>query len=373
VSYADGISIKHQLAAQRSETATLDFTLQPLAVDPDSLADFSAKGPNVDGSVKPDMVAVGMYLYTAAQKFDAKGDLYDASGYSLVDGTSFSAPIVAGGAALLKEARPGLTVAQYRSLLVNTAAPAYLQPGVPARVQQAGAGMLDMRAALRAGGAATPTSLALGVGEANGQSLQKLTISNVSTASETFTIFVTGRDAPTGPVPPGSRTAEVLATSGKEPVVTVSTHSLTLDAGASADITVGMTAFGLPAGAYEGYIHVIGTNSGVDERVPYWYGVASSVPAHITVLQTVDSPTAGTFKQDAVLFRVTDANGMTVAGAHPTATVVDGGGTIGGISNHDALVPGVFGLNVTLGPKAGANDFDIRAGALRQMVSIISQ
>jgi minor extracellular serine protease Vpr len=373
VSYADGISIKNHLAAHSSETATLDFNLQPFSVDPDKLADFTAKGPNVDGSIKPDMVAVGMYVYTAAQKFDSKGDMYDASGYSLVDGTSFSSPIVAGGAALLKEARPGLTVAQYRSLLVNTAAPAFLQPGVPARVQEAGAGMLDMSAALRASGAAVPTSLAFGVGGVDVQASQKLSISNVSAASETFTIFVTGRDAPTGPVPPGSRTAEALATSGKEPVVTVSTHSLTLGAGASADITVGMTAFGLPAGAYEGFIHVLGTNSGVDERVPYWYGVGSPVPAHITVLQTVDSPKAGTFNQDAVLFRVTDANGITVAGANPTATVLDGGGNVGGISNHDAFMPGVFGLNVTLGPAKGANDFEIRVSTLKQTVTIVAQ
>jgi len=319
------------------------------------------------------MVAVGMYVYTAAQKSDSQGDLYDPSGYSLVDGTSFSSPIVAGGAALLKAARPGLTVAQYRSLLVNTAAPAFRQPGVPARVQEAGAGMLDMSAAMRASGAVAPTSLAFGVGGVDVQASQKLTISNVSAASETFKIFVTGRDAPTGPVPPGSRTAEVLATSGKEPVITVSTHSLTLNAGASADITVGMTAFGLPAGAFEGFIHVMGTNSGVDERVPYWYGVASPIPAHITVLQTVNNPTAGTFSQDAVLFRVTDANGMTVVGAHPTATVVDGGGSVGGVSNHDAFLPGVFGLNVTLGPVAGTNDFEIRVSTLKQTVTIVSQ
>lgn len=371
VSNADGVSIKQQLAAHSSETATLDFSLQSFSVDPEKLADFSAKGPNVDGSIKPDMVAVGMYVYTAAQKFDSKGDLYDASGYSVVDGTSFSAPIVAGGAALLKEARPGLTAAEYRSLLVNTAAPAFLQPGVPARVQQAGAGMLDMIAALRASGTASPTSLAFGVGGAEVQASQKLTISNVSATSETFTIFVTGRDAPTGPVPPGSRTAELLATAGKVP--TVSTHRLTLDAGTSADITVGLTGFGLPAGAYEGFIHVLGTNSGVDERVPYWYGVASPVPAHITVLETVDSPQAGTFNQDAVLFRVTDANGMTVTGAHPTATVVDGGGTVGGVSNHDAFLPGVFGLNVTLGPATGANDFEIRVSTLKQTVTIVSK
>jgi len=373
VSYADGVTIKNQLASHTLETATLDFNLQSFSVDPDALADFSAKGPNVDGSIKPDIVAVGQYVYTAAQKFDSKGDLYDPSGYSLVDGTSFSSPIVAGGAALLKEARPGLTVAQYRSLLVNTAAPAFLQPGVPARVQEAGAGMLDMIAALRASGAVAPISLAFGVGGVDVQASLKLTISNVSAASETFTIFGAGRDAPAGPVPPGSRTAEALDTSGKQPVVTVSTHSLTLNAGASGDITVNMTAFGLPAGAYEGFIHVMGANSGVDERVPYWYGVASTVPAHITVLQTVTNPKAGSFNQDAVLFRVTDANGMTVAGVHPTVTVIDGGGTVGTINNEDAFTPGIFGFDVTLGSAKGNNDFEIRVGTLTQTVTLVGQ
>ncbi len=373
VSYADGISIKNHLAAHRSDTATLDFNLQSFSVNPDALADFSANGPNVDGSIKPDLVAVGQYVYTAAQKFDSKGDLYDPSGYGFVDGTSFSSPIVAGGAALLKGARPGLTVAQYRSLLVNTAAPAFLQPGVPARVQEAGAGMLDMSAALRASGAVAPASLAFGVGGVDVQATRNLTISNVSAASETFTIFVAGRDAPTGPVPPGSRTAEALDTSGKEPVVTVSTHSLTLGAGATANVTVGMTAFGLPAGAYEGFVHVMGTNSGVDERVPYWYGVASTIPAHITVLQTVNNPKAGSFNQDAALFRVTDANGMTVAGAHPTARVIDGGGSGGSINNEDAFTPGIFGLGVTLGSVKGNNDFEIRVGTLTQIVTLVGQ
>jgi subtilisin family serine protease len=372
VSYGDGISIKNQLAAHSSETATLDFSRQAFSVDPDKLADFSAKGPNVDGSIKPDMVAVGMYVYTAAQKFDSKGDLYDASGYSLVDGTSFSSPIVAGAAALLKEARPGLTVAQYRSLLVNTAAPAFLQPEFRRAYKRQA-----RNAGHERGAAGQWHGSALVAGfrrrRRNVQASLRLTISNVSAASETFTIFATGRDAPTGPVPPGSRTAEVLATSGKEPVVTVSTHSLTLNAGTSADITVGMTAFGLPAGAYEGFIHVMGANSGVDERVPYWYGVASPIPAHITVLQTVNNPKAGTFNQDAVLFRVTDANGMTVVGANPTATVVDGGGTVGGINNHDAFSPGIFGLNVTLGAAAGTNDFEIRVSTLKQTVTIVGQ
>jgi minor extracellular serine protease Vpr len=371
VSYPDGVSIKKQLAGNGSLTATLDFNLRAIAVDPDSLADFSAEGPNVDGSIKPDLVAVGTNVYTAAEKSDAKGDLYNPTGYGLVSGTSFSSPIVAGAAALLKAARPGLKVAQYRSLLINTAGPAFLQPGVPARVQQAGAGVLDMSAAMRANAAESPTSLSFGIGAGDVEQSQTITISNVGKAAETFTIFVTGRDEPTVPVPPGSRTAAALETS--EPIVTISTHSLTLDAGSAAAVTVAMTGFGLPTGAYEGFIHVLGTTSGVDERVPYWYGVGSTVPAHITVLSTVNNPKAGTVNQDAVLFRVTDVSGITVPGVKPSATVIDGGGSVLAVPSRDAFYPGVFGLNVKLGPAKGANDFQIQVGNLKQTVTIISQ
>ena len=69
--------------------------------------------------IKPDLVAVGANIYTAAQKLDPGGELYDPSGYGVFDGTSFSAPLVSGAVALVKAARPGLTAAQYRSLVIN--------------------------------------------------------------------------------------------------------------------------------------------------------------------------------------------------------------------------------------------------------------
>jgi subtilisin family serine protease len=370
VSNGDGVSVKHQLSGGAKVTATLDFNLQAISVDPDKLADFSAEGPNLDGSIKPDLVAVGMHVYTAAQNSDPKGDLYNASRYLAVDGTSFSSPIVAGAAALLKAARPGLTVAEYRSLLINSAGPAYFEPNVPARVQQAGAGILDMSAALRASGAEAPTSLSFGIGNGTTQQTRTLTISNATNARETFTILVAGRDMPTGPVPPDSRTAMALETSA--PLVTVSTHSLTLEGGASGTVTVGFSGFGLAAGAYEGFIRVLGTNSNVEQRVPYWYGVGSTVPARITILNTPTNPKAGAVSQGDVLFRVTDASGITVPGVHPTATVVDGGGKVLSVENDDPFLPGVFALNVQLGAVAGSNDFQIRVGNLTQTVTIVT-
>jgi len=371
VSYPDGSTIRAMLAANSSLSGTLDFSIASRPIDPDRLADFTSKGPNVDGSIKPDLVAVGTSVYTAAQKSDSKGAVYSPNGYAAVDGTSFSSPIVAGAAALLKAGRPGLTVDQYRSLLVNSAGPGFLLPGVPATVQQAGTGVLDMDAALRASGATFPTSLSFGISPGNVQLSETLTIWNLSHAQETFTIFATGRDVPTGLIPPDSRTAVAIETT--QPAVTVSTSSLTLGAGSFGTVSVAMTGFGLPAGAYEGFIHVLGTNSGIEQRVPYWFAVGSSVPAHITVLDTAPNPKPGQLLQNAALFRVTDDNGITVPGVHPTATVLDGGGSVTSISTPDVFVPGVYGLNVKLGPTAGANDFQIKVGNLTQTVTIVSQ
>ena len=112
----------------------------------------------------------------------------------------------------------------------------------------------------------------------------------------------------------GRRTA--LDTFSKQPIVSVSESSLTLNAGGSGTVTMSITGSGLPAGAYEGFIHVVGTKSGVDERVPYWYGVGSTTPAHLTVLDTATNPSAGALTQQAIEFRVTDASGINVPGVH---------------------------------------------------------
>ncbi len=306
-------------------------------------------------------MAVGEYVYTAAQNFDSAGELYSANGYAFVDGTSYSTPIVAGSAALIKAARPGLTVAQYRSLLINSADPAFSQPRVPATVQQAGAGLLDVFAALRASGTIAPTSLGFGIGQGNVHESIALTITNVSSSAETFSISVSQGDG----------SGSTLASG--QPDVTVSTNSITLNKGAKGTVNVTITGNDLAPGAYEGFVHVAGTHSGVAQRVPYWYGVASGVPARITILDSTTTGSTNAFVADAALFRVTDAAGITVPGVKPKATVIDGGGLIVGIGNQNAVNPGVFGLTVRLGKTAGANDFQIQVGNLTQIVTITGQ
>ena len=216
-------------------------------------------------------------------------------GYGSVDGTSFASPMVAGGAAVVKAARPGLLAAQYRSLLINTAAPAFSVPGVPALIQEAGAGQLDLSAALTATSTVTPASLAFGIGAADAQVTRSLTLANVGSTRETFLLSVDRTEGIPGFVAPGSRTAEAIAlslpTPGRRPVLTLSTASMTLDPGASAPVAVTFGGTGLGTGAHEGFLHITGTNSGLETRVPYWYGVPSGTSREYYCAGQLERPT----------------------------------------------------------------------------------
>lgn len=74
-------------------------------------AGFSSVGPTADGRTKPDVAAQGTEVVFATP----------GGGYSAGGGTSFSAPMVAGVAAQLLQARPSLTPMQVRDALRETA------------------------------------------------------------------------------------------------------------------------------------------------------------------------------------------------------------------------------------------------------------
>jgi hypothetical protein len=78
-----------------------------------SRVNFSSVGPTADGRIKPDLMAMGLEVYSASSN--------DPDAYVFVDGTSFACPLVAGVAALILEINPLWTNLDIMTAMKSTA------------------------------------------------------------------------------------------------------------------------------------------------------------------------------------------------------------------------------------------------------------
>jgi len=97
------------------------------------IAYFSSKGPTADGRVKPDITAPGNILASSVSRFDSNyvstsprtvSGLNDGTNtwwFGMKEGTSMSAPMVAGIIALWLQANPNLNIANIKTIIQNTA------------------------------------------------------------------------------------------------------------------------------------------------------------------------------------------------------------------------------------------------------------
>jgi serine protease AprX len=97
------------------------------STDNDTVAHFSSRGPTSDNRVKPDIVFPGVGIISCRAKGTSMGSVIDDN-YTEASGTSMATPHAVGTAALLLQAKPDLTAAQVKELMMATALNLNLDP-----------------------------------------------------------------------------------------------------------------------------------------------------------------------------------------------------------------------------------------------------
>ncbi|MDW8253911.1 MAG: S8 family serine peptidase [Chloroflexota bacterium] len=249
------------------EAAQLRIDPRPTAVSstPNLLAEFSSRGPSADRTLTPDVVAPGVNI-VAAGYGPAPNPL---AGFGQVSGTSMAAPHVAGAAALLRQARPEWSPAQVRAALMATASPEVRDAeGALLPPLARGAGRIDVAKAAAAPLLADPPSLAFG-GVSAGQEVTR-TVRVTALAAGTYRLRFSSVGAPL-PV-------------AVEPAV------LSVGRGETVELTLRLSAAGLPAGDYGGDLVLEGA---AEARIPIWLRVVPPRDRFVLLLDNDGSEDGG--------------------------------------------------------------------------------
>ena len=281
------------------------LTLDPVPIDTERewayVTPQSSRGPNLALQPKPDLVAPGESVYTAAPRYNDEGVLFASSGFREVSGTSFAAPVVSGSAALIWQAFPALTSRQVASALINTASPVLQENGERERVSAAGAGVLNLSRALRPNATAVPPSVAFGsVRDVSFPVRRQVVISNRWRGPQYFVLRVEPRQA----------SADTRVTVNGR-----SAYTVLLASGQTESIEVRLEGTRPPPGAYEGLLRLTSLSGLGELCIPYLYLVGDNEPANATRLRGhLATGIAGEAARESVLARVLDQYGVPVSG-----------------------------------------------------------
>ena len=257
ISDLDGARIR-AAAAGRGGSVTVRFTRDSVEV-PTTWAgvptSFTSSGLTPFGKLlKPDVTAPGAQILSSTLP-EFAGDQF-----AVLDGTSFSAPHVAGAAALLTQRHPSWTPQQMKSALMSTAGPAFADSSLTqeASVLVQGAGLVNVPSADQPLIFTDPASLSFGYLVAGG-------------GENSRAIPVTVSDGGGGA---GTWVAEVrpqVASSG----ATVEAAPVTIPPGGSAIVQIVARA---SAGAVQGdnFGFVVLRRGSDTRRIPYAFSVSRS-------------------------------------------------------------------------------------------------
>jgi minor extracellular serine protease Vpr len=260
ISDTEGVLIDSRLA---SGPVTMTWTDEQGTFDNPTgglISSFSSYGLAADLTLKPNIGAPGGLINSTYP--------LEQGGYATLSGTSMASPHVAGGVALLLEAKPRTNAATMRGKLQNAADPAnwWGNPGLGFldNVHRQGAGMLDIPGAVLATTSVEPGELALGESEA-GPATRTLTVRNTTATALTYDLSHVGALA-TGP---NTFTPSFFDAPAD---VAFSASSIMVPARSSATVDVTITAPGALAdgGLYGGYLVLTPTLEGAaTHRVPF--------------------------------------------------------------------------------------------------------
>ncbi len=286
ISDLDGVRIR-SAAAGSGGAVTVRFTRDTLEV-PTTWAgvptSFSAGGLTPFGhALKPDVMAPGAQILSSTLPEFAGDD------YAVLDGTSFSAPHIAGVAALLTQRHPSWTPQQMKSALMSTAGPSYANTTLTqeASVIVQGAGLVRVGAADKPLVFTEPQSLSFGYlvagGGANSKAIS-VTVSDAGDGAGTWTAEVQAQVASTG--------------------ATVEAAPVTLGPGGSAVVQIVARA---SSGAVQGdnFGFVVLRRGGDVRRIPYAFSVSRSslTGAPVTALKALQSGDTRTGEDRASVYR----------------------------------------------------------------------
>jgi len=353
-----GLFIGYDNAAKLIEAAAAATEEEPyrvkaqfvIAGDPHKISSFSSIGPSIDYAIKPDLVATGSSVYTAGQNEYWTGGLYTTSGYVTASGTSFSAPMVAGAAAVIKAARPGLWPEDYRSLLVNTARPMMENGSTVMDVMKAGSGSLNLEGAIRTSLVARPVSLSFGLQGGTLDHWRQAIVKNISGTPRTYTL-------------------EVQSANEVKPFLTDTTISLAPNEIAGPQLGF-MGSFA--PGNYQGFLVLRDDETQIETRVPYWLAVKTGTPTQISIPILPES-----FGMESTVnyyVRLHDVSGAVVEDVAPEVVVTRGNATVGRDSElssrltKSAFYPGLWWMPVTVGTLTST--IEISAGEAKRTLTV---
>ena len=310
----DGAAIREAIS-EMQVPLTLDPTPNPSEQDWQFVAPQSSHGPTLSLHPKPDLVAPGLNVYTASPRYNDEGILFTPGGFRAVSGTSFAAPVVSGAAALVWQSFPSLTARQVSSALINSAKPLTLEDGELAPLAAAGAGALDIHAALRPTALMVPPSIGFGsILNSPFPIRRMLSVTNKSSRPQAFLLLIEPQNED-----PNAR----LTIDGRQAAV------FRLAANATTELEIALAGSRPQPGLYEGRLRLISLSGQGEVFVPYLFVLGDSEPFNSIQFQgRSDVGIAGEEATKSLVARVLDQYGAPVTGRPVSFRAAEGSPSI---------------------------------------------